>query len=144
MAEEVRGSNPRWWDDVQEAAESAGLPGSYDYGCQRCCWMGHLLTNWMGDDAFLKRLRVECRRFNVYGDTQWLKGKVVGKRIEHEAPLVDLEIWAENQRGEVTAPGQATVMLPSRDPRVSWFPDGSGLSLRHVPQVENIPPILPV
>ena len=46
MAEEVRGSNPRWWDDVQEAAESAGLPGSYDYGCQRCCWMGHLLIGW--------------------------------------------------------------------------------------------------
>ena len=69
---------------------------------------------------------------------------MVGNRIEDEAPLVDLEIWAENQRGEVTAPGQATVMLPSRDPRVSWFTDGSGLSLRHVPQVENIPPILPV
>jgi len=63
MAEEVRGSNPRWWDDVQEAAESAGLPGSYDYGCQRCCWMGHLLTNWMGDDGFLTKMYVELRLF---------------------------------------------------------------------------------
>jgi hypothetical protein len=98
----------------------------------------------MGDDAFLKRLRVECRRFNVYGDTQWCKGKVVRKYLSGEAPLVDLEIWAENQRGEVTAPGYATVMLPSRDPRIPWFTDGSGHFLRDAPRDENTPPVLPV
>ena len=124
-------------------AEAVGVPGAYDYGPQRVSWMGTLVTNWMGDDAFLKRLRVECRRFNVYGDTQWCKGRVIGKRIHDGAPLVDLEIWAENQRGEVTAPGQATVMLPSRDPRVPWFTDGHALSLRDVPRGEQMPPVLP-
>ena len=125
-------------------AEAVGVPGAYDYGPQRVSWMATLLTNWMGDDAFLKRLRVECRRFNVYGDTQWCKGKVVRKYLHDGAPLVDLEIWAENQRGEVTAPGFATVMLPSRDPKVPWFTDGSALSLRDAPREENTPPILPV
>ncbi|MCI0896314.1 MAG: MaoC family dehydratase N-terminal domain-containing protein, partial [Chloroflexi bacterium] len=43
-------------------AEAVGVPGAYDYGPQRVSWMGTLVTNWMGDDAFLKRLRVECRR----------------------------------------------------------------------------------
>ena len=124
-------------------AEAVGVPGAYDYGPQRVSWMGTLVTNWMGDDAFLKRLRVECRRFNVYGDTQWCKGRVIGKRIHDGAPLVDLEIWAENQRGEVTAPGQATVMLPSRDPRVPWFADGHALNLRDAPRSEQMPPILP-
>ena len=95
MAEEVRGSNPRWWDDVQEAAESAGLPGSYDYGCQRCCWMGHLLTNWMGDDGFLTKMYVELRLFNVVGDTTWCRGKVIAKREESDERLVDLEIGAK-------------------------------------------------
>jgi len=57
---------------------------------------------------------------------------------------VDLEIWAENQRGQVTAPGQATVMLPSRDPRVPWFTDGSSLQLRSVTHSEGMPPILPL
>ena len=47
-------------------AEAVGVPGAYDYGPQRVSWMGTLVTNWMGDDAFIKRLRVECRRFNVY------------------------------------------------------------------------------
>jgi hypothetical protein len=102
------------------------------------------MTNWMGDDAFLKRLRVECRRFNVYGDTQWCKGKVVRKFIHDGYALVDVEIWAQNQRGDVTAPGFATVALPSRDPNTPWLTNGSGLNLRHVPRDENSPPILPV
>ena len=84
--------------DIQEAAESAGLPGAYDYGCQRCCWMGHLLTNWAGDDGFVKKMYVELRRFNVVGDTTWCKGKVTAKRQEDGENLVDLEIWGENQR----------------------------------------------
>jgi len=125
-------------------AEAVGVPGAYDYGPQRVSWMGTLMTNWMGDDAFLKRLRLECRRFNVYGDTQWCKGKVVRRYVHNGFPLVDVEIWAENQRGEVTAPGFATVMLPSRDPKTPWFTDGCGLSLRDVPRDESTPPILPV
>jgi acyl dehydratase len=125
-------------------AEAVGVPGAYDYGPQRVSWMGTLLTNWIGDDGFLKRLRVECRRFNVFGDTQWCKGKVVRKYLHQGVPLVDAEIWAENQRGEVTAPGFATVMLPSRDPKIHWFTDGSSLSLRDVPRGEETPPILPV
>ena len=125
-------------------AEAVGVPGAYDYGPQRVSWMGTLITNWMGDDAFLKRLRVECRRFNVYGDTQWLKGKVIGKHIDQGNPLVDIEIWAENQRGEITAPGQATVMLPSRNPSVPWFADGREISLKNFTHSAGMPPILPV
>jgi len=29
---------------------------------------------------------------------------------------VDVEVWAENQRGEITAPGRAVVRLPSKPP----------------------------
>jgi len=100
--------------DIQEAAESAGLPGAYDYGCQRCCWMGHLLTNWAGDDGFVKKMYVELRRFNVVGDTTWCKGKVLAKREEGGEKLVDLEIWGENQRQEITTKGIATIRLPSK------------------------------
>ncbi len=125
-------------------AEAVGVPGAYDYGPQRVSWMASMMTSWMGDDAFLKRLRVECRRFNVYGDTQWCKGKVVRKYVHDGHPLVDVEIWAENQRGEITAPGFATVALPSRDPKIPWFTDGSSLKLRDVPRHEDTPPILPV
>ena len=101
--------------DIQEAAESAGLPGAYDYGCQRCCWMGNLLTHWMGDDGFLKNMYVELRRFNVVGDTTWCKGKITAKRIEGDDHMVDMDIWAENQKKEITTKGTATIILPSKE-----------------------------
>ncbi len=95
-------------------AREIGVPGAYDYGCQRMSWLGHLLTNWVGDDGFVKKLYGEIRRFNVVGDTTWCKGKITKKYIEKGEHLVDIEIWAENQRGESTAPGWATVQLPSK------------------------------
>ncbi|MBI2871656.1 MAG: MaoC family dehydratase N-terminal domain-containing protein [Chloroflexi bacterium] len=95
-------------------AQEVGLPGPYDYGPQRVSWLGHLMTNWTGDDGFLRRIRVELRRFNFVGDTTWCRGRVKGKRVDKGEHLVDMEIWAENQRREVTAVGLAVVALPLR------------------------------
>jgi hypothetical protein len=66
----------------------------------------------MGDDGFLRNMYVELRRFNVVGDTTWCKGRVTGKRDENGEKLVDLEIWGENQRQEITTKGTAVVRLP--------------------------------
>ena len=93
-------------------AQEIGLPGAYDYGCQRISWLGNLITNWMGDDGFLKKLNGRLQRFNIIGDTTWCKGTVVKKYIEDDQHLVDIDCWAENQRGEKTMLGSATVLLP--------------------------------
>ena len=79
--------------------------------------------------AFLKRVRTEMRRFNIVGDTTFCKGKVARKYVKDKTALVDIEIAAENQRGEVTTPGLATVALPSRDVALPAFIDGSGVDL---------------
>ena len=42
------------------------------------------------------------RRFNTMGDTTWAKGKVVKKYKQDGYGLVDIDVWAENQRGEKT------------------------------------------
>jgi acyl dehydratase len=116
----------------ESIAKEVGVPGTYDYGPQRSAWLTSLVTNWMGDAGFLKRVRTELRLFNTMGDTTWCKGKVVKKYVQDDHALVDLEIWAENQRGDITAPnGQATVMLPSRDIKTRLFRDGSALDLGH-------------
>jgi len=99
------------------AAKEVGLPGAYDYGCQRITWLSQLLTNWMGDDGFLKRLRGELRRFNVVGDTTWCKGVVARKYEDSGEHLVDINCWGENQRGEKTLIGQATIVLPTKPVR---------------------------
>lgn len=100
----------------ESRAQEIGVAGAYDYGCQRMSWMGHILTNWAGDDGFIKKMYGELRRFNVVGDTTWIKGQVVKKYLdENGEPCVDVDCWGENQRGEITMPGHATIILPSRE-----------------------------
>ena len=113
----------------ESTAKQVGVPGTYDYGPQRTAWMATMVTNWMGDAGFLKRLRTEYRRFNVMGDATWCRGKVSRKYAKDGYPLVDIEIWGENQRGEVTTPGVATVVLPSRSTDFPVRFDAGGLDL---------------
>ncbi|MCU1353010.1 MAG: hypothetical protein JWM05_2219 [Acidimicrobiales bacterium] len=102
------------WDP--EWARQAGNPSTYDYGRMRETWLIHLCTDWMGDDAWLWKLDCEFRKFNYVGDTHWMRGHVARKYLTDEGrPAVDLEIRGENQRGEVTTPGHATVLLASRE-----------------------------
>jgi acyl dehydratase len=101
------------WDP--EFARRSGNPTTYDYGRMRETWLIHLCTDWMGDDGWLWRLECEFRRFNYVGDTQWLNGRVVRKYLaDGDRPAVDVELRSHNQRGELTTPGQATILLPSR------------------------------
>jgi acyl dehydratase len=102
------------WDP--EFARRSGNPTTFDYGRMRETWLIHLCTDWMGDDAWLWKLDCEFRGFNYVGDTQWLRGTVTNRYLTDAGqPAVDLELHATSQRGEVTAPGHATVLLPSRE-----------------------------
>lgn len=99
----------------EETAAAAGNPLPYDIGIMRESWLVTLLTNWVGDDGWVYNTHVEARRFNYLGDTQWCRAKVTGKRVEGDLNMVDVEMWCENQRGEITTPGSAVVLLPSRE-----------------------------
>ena len=102
------------WDP--EWAHRAGNPACYDYGRMRETWLIHLCTDWMGDDAWLWKLDCQFRKFNYVGDTHWMHGTVTRKFLgEGDRPAVDLDVWGENQRGETTTPGHATILLPSRE-----------------------------
>lgn len=101
------------WD--AEYARSIGLPSSYDYGTLRDCWLTHFLTDWVGDDGWIETMSSQMRKFNYLGDTHRFTGEVVGKRVEGDRYLADLEFRGTSQRGEVTCPATATVSLPSRE-----------------------------
>jgi acyl dehydratase len=99
-----------------KAAKSAGVPAQYDLGVQRNQWLVQLLTNWCGDSGFVRECDAEYRAFNFFGDVQWLKGEVTGKKVGDDGEhLVELEVHAENQRGQTTMPGKAVIELPTRD-----------------------------
>jgi acyl dehydratase len=97
-----------------EIASYAGLPFAFDMGIQRLCWFGHMLTNWMGDDGFLKKLSLQFREFNFLHNTTWCSGKAVKKYIKDGSHLIDCEIWSTNQTGKKVDAGSATVKLLSK------------------------------
>ncbi len=97
------------WDN--EFAQAVGAPGAYDFGPERVGWLAHLLSDWHGDDGLIRRLNVQIRRHNVIGDLLQCKGRIAGKRIEDGRRLVDLLVWAETHKGELSIKGQATVEL---------------------------------
>jgi acyl dehydratase len=110
------------WDPAY--ARKAGNPTTFDYGRMRETWLIHLCTDWMGDDAWLWRLDCEFRKFNYVGDTQWMRGRVTQHYLaDGDRPAIDLDVWAESQRGEVTTPGHATILLPSREHGPVRLPD---------------------
>jgi len=109
------------WDVLQrvhweeEAARDVGVPLMYDIGPMRWAWLVHYCTAWMGDDAWLFRLRGEFRDFNYFGDTTWLTGTVVHAYVGEHGPAVDLDLTATNQRGKCNIVGTATILVASRE-----------------------------
>jgi acyl dehydratase len=110
-----------------EFAQELGHPAAYDYGAMRTNWTGHLITNWMGDDAWISRLSTRIRRFNYVGDTQWMRGRVESIDVAVVPAEVHLVLEAVNQRGETTCQGTATVLLSSSDGVVPELPTVSSL-----------------
>jgi acyl dehydratase len=100
------------WD--QDLARLVGTPGAYDYGPERCSWLTHHVTNWMGDEGWLRRATSKIRRHNPEGDTLFFTAKVVRTYVENGRHLVDLEQEAINQDGDLSVVGTSTVELPSR------------------------------
>ena len=124
---------PDSWDASMikdSVANVFGFPFAHDSGIQRVCWLENLVTNWMSNLGFLESLKVRLVRPNFTYDTTWCKGRVSGKSVHACAEpnrracpepsrrdgkhLVELELWCENQRGQVTATGSAVVALVSR------------------------------
>ena len=63
----------------------------------------------------MKKNYAEYRKFVYFSDVVWFKGKVTKKYVDEDGEnCVDIETSAYNQRGENTAPGHSTVVLPSK------------------------------
>jgi acyl dehydratase len=101
---------------VKYAANIAGLPYPYAVGMEINSWLIQFLTNWMGDEGWLKRCYAEYRGFLYISDAVWFKGKVTDKKIDENGEhCVEIETSGLNQRGNNIIPGKATVSLPSRE-----------------------------
>jgi hypothetical protein len=98
------------WDDA--LARLVGTPRAYDYGPERCSWLIHHLTDWIGDAGSVVSHNCQIRRHNPVGDIVAIEGTVTGI----EGDLVTIEQQATQQDGELSAVGTGVVRLPSRRP----------------------------
>ncbi len=98
----------------KDFAKNNDLENVILHGALKNAFLGHLVTKWMGAQGDLKRLACQYRGMDIPGTPVTAKGVVTRKYQEQSANLVDCEIWLENQDGEKTTPGSATVALPLR------------------------------
>ena len=98
----------------QDFAKNNGLDDVILHGALKNAFLGHLVTKWMGLEGDLKRLSCQYRGMDIPGTPVTAKGVVTRKYQEEGANLVDCEIWLQNEKGEKTTPGTATVALPLR------------------------------
>ncbi len=84
-------------------------------GFFKAACLGQLLTDWAGPKGWVKKIATKYQRINAPYDPMTCRGRVTKRYVEAGAHLVEVEMWLENGRGEVTTRGQATVLLPSRE-----------------------------
>ena len=105
------------WYPVHHDAAFAGKAGHQDVFMNTGFLQAALVrvvTDWMGDAGFLRKLYFEMRRQQRPGDTIACKGRVTERYRKEGEGWVELEVWAENGREGVTTPGKAWVVLPTR------------------------------
>jgi hypothetical protein len=72
--------------------------------------MVHLVTDWMGDDAWIWKLSASVHKFDYLGDLHMISGAVSAVDTTHGAVTIDIQ--GENQRGEVTCDARIVVIAP--------------------------------
>ena len=104
--------NPIHQDD--EFAKAAGMGGVFAHGMLSMGFVGQLVTDWAGAGQ-VRKLGVRFAGLVRLKDTVTCRGRVLAKSSKDDVNLVDLEVWAENDKGDKVVTGKATVALPTRD-----------------------------
>ncbi len=91
----------------QDYARGVGLPGVILHGLLKAAFLGQLVTDWLGDGGTLTTLEVSYRGIDQPGRAYTCRGQVT--RVNGDQ--AELEIWGEDEAGQRTTLGTATVKL---------------------------------
>jgi len=100
--------------DPDYAKNVAKLPDVIIMGNLKLAYIANALTGWAGDEGWIRKIAIEYRKMDTVNTIITAKARVTKTYQEHGKHLVALEVWVENEAGEVTTPGSAVVALPSR------------------------------
>jgi acyl dehydratase len=107
--------NPIHQDD--SFARAAGMGGVFAHGMLSMGFVAQSVTDWLGVGT-VRKIGVRFAGLVRVGDVITCRGTVVAKRPAkeggHGPNLVDLDLRADNQKGETVVTGKATAALASR------------------------------
>jgi len=97
----------------QTFAEISGNPTVFAMGMMNAGVLSRLVSDYAGLEN-LRKYRVRFATRVWPGDSVTCKGKVTKKAVENEEKIIEGEIAALNQKGEVAIQGSFRAALPSR------------------------------
>ena len=95
--------------DAQYTREVERHPGIVIDGPLQGDWLAQCVVNWLGEFGELQRFQYSNRRACYLGETLVCGGQVLA--VDLAARQVTVDLWVKNAAGEVTSPGQATLLL---------------------------------
>ena len=91
-------------------AHSVGFPGMFAPGMLAMGFVGQLLTSWLRR-GHVRKLSARFVKIVWPADELSCRGRISELRKEHGACYADVELWAENQKGELVLRGHAICEL---------------------------------
>src|SRR3954464_11424431 len=105
-------------------AHAVGFPGLFAPGMLAMAFVGQLLTAWLRR-GHVRKLSARFTKIVWPNDELTCRGRIAELRKDSGACYADVELWAENQKGELVLKGQATCEL--YESPASGGGDGGGL-----------------
>jgi acyl dehydratase len=101
--------NPLYIDEPH--SKNSGFPSALAPGMIAMGFLGELAVDWVRG-ARLRKFQARFVKIVWPGDVLTARGRVVDRRFEEPGRYgVEIELWAENQRGELVVRGSATFQL---------------------------------
>jgi acyl dehydratase len=91
-------------------ARNLGMPSVYAPGMLIMGFLGQLLSDW-GRGAQLRKYGVRFIKMVWPGDTVVCKGRVTDRWGQDGRYFADIDLWAENQKGELIIKGNSTLQM---------------------------------
>ena len=96
-----------------EFAKAAGMGDVFGHGMLTMGFVAQSVTDWAGAGS-VHKIGVRFGGLVRLKDVITCRGRVLSKQSKDTVHTVDLELWAENQKGAKVVTGKATVALASR------------------------------
>jgi acyl dehydratase len=97
----------------EEFAKAAGMGGVFAHGMLSMGFVAQAVTDWAGAGR-VRKIGVRFAALVRLKDTVTCRGRVIATSQKNGLNLVELEVWAENGKGEKVVTGTATVALAAK------------------------------